>query len=177
MDTLELIGQPAPPNAGRDAIHIAVIPQKATATLVPGQAILDEHGSWLGVVDPFLDRTIVNGEWYWLFLKPATIHSLRHVWTHPSFVDEVTAQETVDLERVAAMQWLQRRGMDLGGFTAREVIETTRMSLDDKDGYVCFGSDIDGDREINEEFWRHYEIATGTKVDRKTAPTSFRCAC
>lgn len=66
----------------RDAIHIAVIPMVATSILWPGQRLAN------GIVDPFLVGRVVVGQWFYLFLYPNTITSLRHSWTHPAFPED-----------------------------------------------------------------------------------------
>ena len=81
-DTLKLIGKPITEEVGRDAVHIAVIPMVATRLMKPGEHLQN------GIVDPFLKEMVPVGERYWLFLYPATITSLRHVWQHPAFGDE-----------------------------------------------------------------------------------------
>jgi hypothetical protein len=77
----------------RDAVHIAVAPVVAAATLTPGQHVGLIDGSRagpcdnpIGVVDPFLKADVQEGQRFWLFLYPNTVTSLRHVWTHPAFV-------------------------------------------------------------------------------------------
>ncbi len=79
----------------RDAIHIAVIPVKATVTLKPGQhvGLIDDGNqelvapceSNIGIVDPFLSKDVEPQQRFWLFLYPNTVTGMRHVWTHPSF--------------------------------------------------------------------------------------------
>jgi len=85
----------------RDAIHIAVAPLVAGMLLKPGQPvyIIDRStegkllawsvfnmDSAIGIVDPFLTEDVQKGQVFWLCLKPNSITSLKHVWTHPSFV-------------------------------------------------------------------------------------------
>ncbi len=90
------LGQLAPESAGRDAIHVAVVPIVAGGKLLPGDAVRiepDGRGVWagdandrgVGVADPFFHGTIWKGDRFWLVLYPGTITGLRHVWSHPAF--------------------------------------------------------------------------------------------
>lgn len=104
-DTLEHLGKIIPPGTihSRDAVHIAVAPVEAGATLRPGWPVgLAEDGKaytltvqHIGIVDPFLpDGSVVEeGRRFWLFLYPGAITSLRHVWTHPAFQAKLPTQE------------------------------------------------------------------------------------
>lgn len=69
-------------SAGRDAIHVAVIPMIATRVMKPGEHLSN------GIVDPYLKEPVKPGQRYWLCLYPQTTTSLRHVWTHPLFPEE-----------------------------------------------------------------------------------------
>lgn len=76
----------------RDAIHVAVAPLEAAMDLKPGEHVgLTDEGravagvETIGIVDPFLEATVKEGERFYLFLYPGTITSLHHVWTAPAF--------------------------------------------------------------------------------------------
>jgi hypothetical protein len=106
---VNLGGRP-PENAGRDAVHVAVVPCVAGEELWAGYRVIraksgrfvrafieDEVGlNVLGVVDPFLRGPVLENQRFWLFLLPDTITSLRHVWTHPSFVAKPPVKEKPD---------------------------------------------------------------------------------
>ena len=92
----ELITGPA----GRDAVHVAVMPVDAGEPLEPGEWVgvmlngkaynAYAHGiELLGIVDPFLEIGVNTGERFYLCLLPGTVTSLRHVWTHPGLVVKV----------------------------------------------------------------------------------------
>lgn len=176
-ESIDYIGKTLPDGIGRDAIHIAVYPMVANRDMSPGTNVND-----LGIVDPFLDRPVKAGERFFLFLKPQTIKSLRHVWTHPDIPNE-QPNDTANIANVEeSRQWLANFADRLGQFTVDELIETTRFFVEKRSRYdsstICMGGDIDCyEMETDDEFWRHYEIATGTKVNRKDVPNGFRCAC
>lgn len=79
--------------AFRDAIHIAIAPVTAAETLNPGEpvsfvlgeAVYDPSAKAIGVVDPFLEKQILPGQRFYIFIYPNTVTSLRHAWTHPAF--------------------------------------------------------------------------------------------
>jgi uncharacterized protein (TIGR02996 family) len=80
------LGEAPPQGAGRDAVHVAVIPMIALQDLTPGQRLRG------GVADPFRQGVIAKGDRYWLCLYPGTVTSLRHVWTAPGFAEEAGAE-------------------------------------------------------------------------------------
>jgi hypothetical protein len=74
----------------RDAVHIAIVPVIAGEKLFPGQDVGIEEGravrcrNPIGIIDPFLKRSVQRNEPCWLLIYPGTITSLRHDWTHPA---------------------------------------------------------------------------------------------
>ena len=83
----------------RDAIHVAIFCAVAGQNLYPGQKVRIEGGlavgagpgeTSLGVVDPFLPRTITEDELFYLFVNPGTTTGMKHSWEHPTFDRLVT---------------------------------------------------------------------------------------
>lgn len=99
-DALETLGTVIDETQKRDAIHLAVVPVKAITRVYPGQhvtAIGDPSpvfkSELVGIVDPFLTEPVFPDQWFWLVIYPRKITSLRHVWSHPSFPEEVKVIE------------------------------------------------------------------------------------
>lgn len=98
-ETLDTVGKVLPGPMGRDAVHIAMVAVEAAEDLKPGDRVGPAFGPgskvWtrakrlVGIVDPYLREDVKAGQWFWLFLFPQTITSLRHVWTHPAFPNEL----------------------------------------------------------------------------------------
>lgn len=90
----------------KDAMHVAVVRVVAGTCLYPGQrteirgdeAFPASRGAYgVGIVDPFLNRRVDQGEAFLLVLDPGTTFNLRHVWDHPDFPDiEVDADNYDD---------------------------------------------------------------------------------
>jgi hypothetical protein len=121
----------------------------------------------VGIVDPFLRTRVEKGASFWMFLKPNTITSLRHDWTHPVF----------DGNKKGIAEWWMRDFMEKQNFD---------FTLDDllaqaKKGEVYSGNDLNYE-ELDEagmqKFWDNYEILTGHKVPVEDRTQNiFRCAC
>ena len=95
-DALETLGMIHTKEEKRDAIHLAVIQVTAGDDIIPGDSITNIDGvayydkQGLGIVDPFIEeKYIPKGHQFWMVIKPRLIHSLRHVWEHPAFENEV----------------------------------------------------------------------------------------
>jgi hypothetical protein len=180
-DTLK-IGQIIETEQHRDAIHIAVAPVTAGRTLLPGlhvgfategdtETVTDAAEKLIGICDPFLSRKIEKGERFWMLLYPGSITSLRHDWTHPSFAKEAVAPKANN----ESEEWLK--------WYADEVGLSYQAVMDAADAYVTSGRYHTfgyGTPEVvyekREEFWKHYQIATGKTVE-ETDATFFSCSC
>jgi len=83
----------------RDAVHVATLPCIAGEALVPGQMVGFVAGKGrtvgtgvshpMGVIDPFIERTVHPGEIVHVLMKPGTIKGLRHDWSH-EVVDDLS---------------------------------------------------------------------------------------
>jgi hypothetical protein len=178
-DALETLGNIITENEKRDAIHLAVEPIRATQKLYPGQDVgLVAGGAGvtdnpIGIVDPFLKTPVLAGEWFWLVLYPRQITSLRHVWEHPAFEPTTKSLET---HQVDSEKWLRdfAAQIDIG---YDSLMDAAKTWIDYNDYTVQQGRETWRDRFDNpKEFWHHYEIVTGTKVEDHEA-TFFCCSC
>lgn len=173
---------------GRDAIHLAVLTAIAGQRLKPGESIrLDTDGrAWfqrengLGIVDPFLLHDIEIGEKFWYVLRPRQITSLRHVWEHPAFPDEVSSninqspQTSEDFKK--SFEWLK-------GFAMSAALSYPVLIAAATDWVDNFNTFSEGDswrhegREVPDEFWYHYERVTGKFVPMDVRQSFFSCPC
>lgn len=190
-DALATLGTIIDDTQKRDAIHIAVEPVVAGERLHPGCHITVIDGvAWasspddppepgeepLGIVDPFLTRNVKKGQRFWFLMYPRMVTSLRHVWAHPAFPDEVgtpaPAVERVADDKAASEKWL-RDFCDRSDCPGYETVIAAVLDQADEE-YVHFdGRDAHG--EIPSEFWHHAEIVLGRKFEHH--PTYFSCSC
>lgn len=167
------------PNVRRDAVHVAVNPITATQRLRRGQRIkvvnvvetipskADED--YTGIVDPYLDKPVVNeGETFYLWLKPGSITSLVHSWTHK----DLDADTVVESPKEKSTKWIEGYAKTLG-FSGDALITYA-------DSYLKFGNYVNtGEMQLylDDEFWDHYEVVTGNKVDENKRYSFFTCSC
>lgn len=89
------LGELADSKAKRDAVHVAIAPVLAGEDLEPGSRVIVQRfglrkayratGEGTGVVDPFLTKTVLAGERFFVVLRPHTTTPIRHEWSHPDF--------------------------------------------------------------------------------------------
>jgi len=168
MSDLKL-GQIITGPAARDAVHVAVAPVKAGELLIPGTrislangiAVQDFEDKAIGIVDPFLQRSVQVGETFWLFLFPGTITALRHEWTHPAFhvqLKEPENSEAREWVTAFAARWKYTFDEFMAG--AREYVQKD-YNLDDK------WEQLDVPDEDWNTFWEHFHALTGLSIADK----------
>lgn len=178
----------------RDAIHIAIAQVTAGEDLEPGdfvgfqdvEGVVYKDAQHIGIVDPFIKREtwtrtgIKKGEKFYLFLKPNTVTSLRHEWTHPLF--------DVGENRVIANNWLKYI-LDYDEFFGEQ--EKEYSNYDDIIEQFKAGktpSATSGDRfcdmfrenkdGFRKKFWDNLEIATGVMATpEQRALDYWVCSC
>jgi hypothetical protein len=152
-DALETLGMIIDEAQKRDAIHLAVEPVVAKEVLNPGQDVGADGttNNPVGIVDPFLKKAVQVGERFWLVIYPRQINSLRHVWTHPAFEDEI--KKEIDNHYSSSDLFQDILNKDLAGnfFKRQKSIEWISSYCKELDSYYY---DMAGERK---EFSVTYE--------------------
>jgi len=183
-----ILGKLITGEAHRDAIHIAVAPMVAGERLWPGQDIKLKYGTsdvalrasgrdygpdmaGIGIVDPFLEGEVNEGERFWGFLSPNSVTGMRHHWQHPAF----DSQPVPSNESEA---WL-RAFCDKYSMRFNEVIRQAQ----DKEGWAtAIGQDLHGEGELEpgepQNFWYHMSVYTGKTFDQNHRDNfGWSCSC
>lgn len=183
-DALETLGTIIDDKQKRDAIHIAVLPAVAAERLLPGQDVAVEddkasrHGKHVGIVDPFLKEPVREGERFWLLLYPRMVTSLRHVWSHPHFVDENEQRATPATSKSAellAAEGVLDRVADAAGLTRSELIEGAK-DYQERGEYMIQGGRWEG-FGVGADFWPAYDLVTGETTPEDNRDNFFSCSC
>lgn len=177
----------------RDAIHVAVAPVMAAVLLHPGEHVGIVGGEatpatadQIGIVDPFLRQPVARGEWFYLFLYPGTITSLRHEWVHPAFGIQAETPK-VDDKKVASVAWLtawakKHMGTDYYGpkdanGNPRKFTDSEALANAVKAGNDMHIGPFESARDhIDNEWWDHWCNITGETAGNKRGEY-FSCSC
>lgn len=179
------LGQIITRDAQRDAIHIAVVPLVAGDSLWPGSKVRLKYGApetalcgdynedAIGIVDPFLQSGVKEGQRFWCFLFPGTITGMRHHWNHPAFENIGTIANEHE-------QWL-RHFCDKWNFDFAELIEAGTGTGDWR-YVVARGRDLHDKRDLDagdyELFWQHLEAFVGQSFDESHREgMGWSCTC
>lgn len=182
-DALETLGTIIGENEKRDAIHLAVLPVIAGEALEPGQAINAKDGiamgatDGLGIVDPFLRDGPKYGQRFWMILRPRLVTSLRHVWSHPAFADEVIepTPATETAEQTASMLAIESIAESCDVDSGADLICAAHAYLDHGE-YLSQGGRWEG-VSLPDSFWPHFEAVTGRRVSNDERDSFFSCSC
>lgn len=177
-ETLKQIGRVPESGAGRDAVHIAVVPVVAAEDLKPGDSVIVRGRTAVktsanpnrdGIADPFRTDAIPKGTRFWLFLNPGSITSLRHVWTHPALPDEAGVAENEDEDGPGddvvadSREWLARFAAEHDEEYKRVMRWATRYQ---DTGQQEIGGMEWLNYESPPEFWSHWGVVTGRTPTR-----------
>ena len=171
----------------RDAIHVAIAPVVAAQILTPGEhvgLVLDDESEpfrvgrvpdKIGIVDPYLKEAVMPHQRFWLFLYPQTITSLRHDWTHPAFVKAAQQSASVDDPVAASKRWIENFAVELDQ-TYNRLMSAAALWVEAEDYTHDNSETYKSHYDKFPEFWKHYEVVTGTKVKDKES-SFFTCSC
>jgi len=178
-DALETLGKIHKYKERRDAIHLGVEPVEAAEYLEPGEHIgLNDEGKAysqgctkpLGIVDPFLKRSVRKGERFWLVVYPREITSLVHVWEHPSFP---SAALLIGDPKAEALETIRGYAEKLDVSVDDLIGHATRYQEDNEHYWV--GGDSFYDVILDESFWDAYKAYTGNTVS--STGNFIYCSC
>jgi len=177
------VGKTPPSNATRDAIHSAIAPVTAACDLDPGEhvglvdgdSVAGPSAVCFGIVDPFLTERVKKGDRFWLFLYQNSVTSLAHHWTHPAFsTPPKGGYFQIDVGYVISRNWLDDFA-NKSDMHYDELMDAARSWMQHGD-YQCDGGKWEG-HSTPDEFWNHYEVITGTKIDNHNRGNFFTCSC
>jgi len=193
-DALSTIGKILPDGVeGRDAVHIAVISATAGHKLFAGQPICYSDGVaftgketlTIGIVDPYLEKPVEEGQRFWLHLYPRTITSLKHDWDHPGIprTDRkapVLGEARATKAREEAEKYL-RNWADEADVNYKRMMDDISEDIDadgnvKTNGYIYL-SDLSSSETIEnpETFWKSVGLILNKNI--KNPPNHFSCSC
>jgi hypothetical protein len=184
-----VLGQVPEETNVRDAVHVAVISVVAPYELFPGQLVNNkaypDKLNPVGIVDPFANRVIKEGESFWLCLFPNSVTGMVHHWSHPEFPEREAIFSKEYSER-----WLRNfvASHDCPDYDT-VIAAATGEKIDCHDSYKkCGQSSLyyvgnnsitfigeDSNCNVPEEFWDHVENVTGKKCPHRVS--YFSCSC
>lgn len=180
------LGKLASEDAGRDAIHIAVAPVVAAATLAPGDHVgveadgrASKTSKHIGIVDPYLKASVKPGDRFYLCLYPNTITSLRHHWVHPAFKEEAPPAKA-DFDKAESEAWLREYAIRFKSYATDNEDAYQMLISDLRERRICYqGSDMHGlgDLEDANELSHHASVVLGTPINFHDYGWTFTCSC
>lgn len=181
------LGQKITSAAERDAVHVALIPLVIGKEdyLHQGSLFRIKYGTHnvalrghtredsLGVIDPFLDEYLSEGDRCWGVLFPNMVTGMRHHWFHPAF-DNVGVPKNIHESwlRDFACRW---------NFDWDELMAAATDTDEDWRYVVARGTDLHSKGELGEDhslFWHHLEaFLDRTFTDEEKDGMGWSCTC
>lgn len=163
-DNAKTVGTVISHNGVRDAIHVPIISVIAAERLAPGDwvtidkdnaAFKADRNSAVAIIDPYLQWWANAGELVWAFLRPGSITTLTHHWTHREIADSPASIPVRELARAR----LEKFATDDLGVTLDKMLATIDLcSIGDEHRLV--NGDYYGLDEYS-GFWSDYVLYTG----------------
>ena len=174
----------------RDAIHIALVPVRATETLRPGQHIGLQPGSELfvgkgfkphiGIVDPFLKKSVKKDDIFYMCLYQNTVTGMRHHWLHPSFSE---APKVIEVAKVKTEEELLKEEFKDIAEKADQSYNRFYNAFEDYVDYndYCYSGDNESYKNLSEidrnRAWEIFELLSGKPAPKDYRPIPFSCSC
>lgn len=168
------LGNFAPDNAERDAVHVAIVPvicgdsklkRGAYVAIKDGVAYPTDRSSAIGIVDPFLEN-VWKGMRIFVVLFPGSVIGLRHHYYHP-LLDET---DNKSLAEAKIRHWANKERIDYD-----ELMESADHYLRTGD-YWIEGGRFEG-TYLPEDFWDDYDRIRGTQTEPNRRNSFFSCSC
>lgn len=185
-DALDTLGTIIGENEKRDAVHLAVEPVVAGEFLEPGMHVgflpngtVGVTDKLIGIVDPFLQLSICEGERFWLIVYPREITSLCHMWTHPAFDDKPgdksDGNEGLSDDKKEAYLELQRIAAEIN-VTVIDLINRAKEYLE-SGLYWIQGDRFEGVYFDTGRFWNNFATYTGIAIEEDEDAHFLGCSC
>lgn len=200
------LGQTPATNAGRDAVHVAIIPVTAKEDLRRGDHVCLDEGRQAyrvtikskladGIIDPFLPRqTVKRGEVVYMLLMPGRVTGMRHHWECSTIDGLDDALEVINTNAAvaAAEKWLDQyiasEGYELSAYEMVQLfvqgsVGSLRIAWQDEQ-FICLGG-RDATGAITDELLEHLRVLAAewfpgedpyVPLDQKTE-RRWTCSC
>lgn len=169
-DNAQTIGQLVGHAGVRDAIHCPIISAVAkmnlnvgtpVTILETGEAEQSDLMTCVGIVDPFLRRYVQKGEQFWVWVRPGSIATLAHRWTHKRIPDLAEIVPDKEKARVRLEEFAET-SLYVSLSEMLSAIEACRRDSDNalyNHGYEGLG--------VYDGFWEDYALFTGNPDPNK----------
>jgi len=162
----------------RDAIHVPIISVTAAETLSRGESVSINAAmeaapciGGIGVVDPYLSaQQVAKGEKVWILIRPGSISTLTHQWTHRLLPEAEAQIPDTELAGDRLREFAEREL----GWTLEKMLEKIEDVRNGGDPAVDWG--FEG-VSVYETFWDDFVKYTGKPDPNEEAQHFFFFHC